>query len=134
MTQRLLLLAGLALALAVPAAVPAAMAEDQAGGAITQMKTDKGEVLADAEGMTLYTFDKDKAGLSACYDECAVKWPPALAAKDASAKGEFTLVERKDGSRQWAHEGMPLYRWQKDAKPGDATGDGVGGVWHVATD
>lgn len=26
----------------------------------------------------------------------------------------------------------PLYLWQMDKKPGDVTGDGVGGVWHTA--
>jgi predicted lipoprotein with Yx(FWY)xxD motif len=32
----------------------------------------------------------------------------------------------------WAYEGWPLYLWVKDTKPGDVTGDGVGGVWHAA--
>lgn len=130
MTKRLLLLAGAALALASPAA----HAEDYASGAIKEMKTDKGEVFTDTKGMTLYTFDKDKGGMSACYDECATKWPPLTAKKGVKGKGEFTVVERKDGAMQWAHEGMPLYLWEKDKKPGDVTGDGVGGVWHVATD
>ena len=31
----------------------------------------------------------------------------------------------------WAYDGMPLYYWVKDKKPGDVTGDGVGSVWHV---
>lgn len=38
---------------------------------------------------------------------------------------------RTDGTMQWAYEGKPLYLWTKDTKPGDVTGDGVGGVWHV---
>ncbi|MDR8769500.1 hypothetical protein FEP86_05563 [Burkholderia multivorans] len=33
---------------------------------------------------------------------------------------------------QWAYNGRPLYRWKMDRKAGDAGGDGVGGVWHVA--
>ena len=45
---------------------------------------------------------------------------------------EYTLVQRKDGTMQWAYDGKPLYLWKKDTKPGDMTGDGVGGVWHVA--
>ncbi len=115
-------------------AVPAAAAEDYASGAITEVKTAKGEVLANDKGMTLYTFDKDKKGVSACYDSCAKKWPPLVAAKGAQASAEFTLVKRQDGTMQWAHEGMPLYVWQNDKKPGDVTGDGVGGVWHIARD
>ena len=124
------LLAGALLALAAPAA----HAQDDAGGAIKEVKTAKGDVLADAKGMTLYTFDKDTTGVSDCYDGCAMKWPPLLAAKGAKETGEFTLVKRRDGALQWAHEGMPLYLWQNDKKPGDVTGDGVGGVWHVAKD
>ena len=54
-----------------------------------------------------------------------------IAKAGASADGEFTLVERKDGAMQWAINGMPLYYWAGDANPGDTTGDGVGGVWHV---
>lgn len=114
------------------AAIPFAYAGDYAGGAIKSMESAQGEILTDAKGMTLYTFDKDSAGTSNCYDDCAVKWPPLMAAEGASAEGDYTLVERKDGSKQWAYKGMPLYLWQADAKPGDVTGDGVGGVWHVA--
>ncbi|MGN8186461.1 hypothetical protein ACTJLD_10810, partial [Burkholderia sp. 22088] len=35
-------------------------------------------------------------------------------------------------SKQWAYRGRPLYRWKQDRKPGDAGGDGIGGMWHVA--
>ncbi|HDR9764226.1 TPA: hypothetical protein QDC44_008515, partial [Burkholderia cepacia ATCC 25416] len=34
--------------------------------------------------------------------------------------------------KQWAYRGRPLYRWKQDRKPGDAGGDGIGGMWHVA--
>lgn len=122
----------LAAAAAMIAVMPLAHADDYAGGAIRSMDTAKGEVLTDAKGMTLYTFDNDADGVSSCYDTCAVKWPPLMAAAGASTEGKYTQVTRKDGSRQWAYNGQPLYLWQNDKKPGDATGDGVGGVWHVA--
>lgn len=112
----------------------AAHAEDYAGGAIKTMDGASGEILTDTKGMTLYTFDKDAKDTSNCYDDCAVKWPPLMAEAAAKADGDFTLVARKDGSMQWAYEGKPLYLWQNDKKPGDVTGDGVGGVWHVAKD
>ncbi len=128
MRMRSLLLAAATLSLAVPLA----HAGDYAGGAIKSMETDKGEILTNADGMTLYTFDKDTKGVTNCYDDCATKWPPAMAADDASADGDYTLVERKDGGKQWAYDGMPLYLWQNDKAPGETTGDGVGGVWHVA--
>lgn len=82
-------------------------------------------------GMTLYTFDKDTAGMSVCYDECAVKWPPYIADNGAAMPG-LTTIERKDGAKQWAKDGKPLYFWVGDTEPGETNGDGVGGVWHVA--
>lgn len=91
-----------------------------------------GGVLADPAGMTLYVFDKDSAGKSACNGECAVKWPPLLADAGAAASGDFALIQRADGKAQWAYKGKPLYLWFKDQKPGDTTGDGVNNVWHVA--
>jgi predicted lipoprotein with Yx(FWY)xxD motif len=53
---------------------------------------------------------------------------------EASSKneGKFTVIKRNDGTYQWAHMGQPLYTWIKDKKPGDTTGDGVRGIWHLA--
>jgi len=92
-----------------------------------------GKIYTDAKGMTLYTFDKDESGKSNCYDQCAVNWPPFMAEADAAAEGEWTIVERTDGSKQWAYDGKPLYLWIQDKAPGDVTGEGKGdGTWHVA--
>ncbi|WP_434678884.1 hypothetical protein J3P77_00425 [Pseudomonas sp. R1-18] len=91
-----------------------------------------GDKLVDHEGMTLYTFDKDSAGKSACNDQCAVNWPPLAADADSSAEGKWTVVTRDDKTRQWAYDGKPLYTFKSDKKAGDVEGDGKGGVWHVA--
>jgi len=90
-------------------------------------------VLADSNGMTLYSFDKDKnaPGKSACNGPCAENWPPLKASADSKPAGDWTTVTRDDGSKQWAYKGMPVYLWVKDKKPGDKTGDGVLEVWHV---
>lgn len=93
--------------------------------------TAKGKAWVDAKGMTLYIFDKDAAGKSNCNDKCATAWPPLMAAADGKAAGDWTVIVRKDGSKQWAYKGKPLYTWANDKKPGDATGDGVNG-FHVA--
>lgn len=90
-------------------------------------------VYADAQGMTLYTFDKDEAGKSNCDGDCAVRWPPFMAEAGATAEGDWTVVERSDGTTMWAYKGKPLYTYEGDKAAGDATGDGVGGVWHLAT-
>jgi predicted lipoprotein with Yx(FWY)xxD motif len=90
--------------------------------------------LTDAKGMTLYTFDRDAGGKSACNGPCATNWPPLAATGDAKASGDWTIVTRDDGSKQYAYKGKPLYTWSKDAKPGDKTGDGMNNVWHTAKD
>jgi predicted lipoprotein with Yx(FWY)xxD motif len=92
-----------------------------------------GGVLVNSAGMTLYTFDKDPAGSgkSACIDKCAAFWPPLKATATDKPDGDYTIIARDDGSKQWAHKGKPLYLWIKDQKPGDRTGDGFNKVWHV---
>ena len=90
--------------------------------------------LTNATGMTLYVFDKDAGGKSACNGPCAANWPPLMVVGDAAGSGDWTIVVREDGGKQWAYKGKPLYQWSKDAKPGDKTGDNVNNVWHVAKD
>ncbi len=55
-----------------------------------------------------------------------------MADANAKSEGEWMVVERKDGSKMWAYENQPLYTYIEDKSPGDVTGDGVGGVWHIA--
>lgn len=90
-------------------------------------------VLVDPSGMTVYTFDRDTAnsGKSVCNDDCAKNWPPVQAGADAKAEGDYTIIERDDGSKQWAYKGMPLYTFVKDTKAGDRSGDGVRQAWHM---
>lgn len=110
----------------------AAYAADHAGGAVKTAEIGGKQVLTDEKGMTLYTFDKDSPGVTACYDKCATAWPPLLAKDGAAADGDFTLVDRTDGTKMWAYKGWPLYLWFKDTKPGETTGDMVNNVWHTA--
>ena len=88
-------------------------------------------MLVGANGMTLYTFDKDTAGSgkSTCNGPCATNWPPLMG---STASGDYSVITRDDGAKQIAYKGKPLYFWIKDMKPGDKTGDGFNGVWHVA--
>jgi predicted lipoprotein with Yx(FWY)xxD motif len=88
-------------------------------------------VLTDEKGMTLYTFDKDTGGKSACNGQCATNWPPLTAAQGDKAGGDWSIITRDDGSSQWAYKGKPVYRWTKDQKPGDKTGDGFNNAWHL---
>ena len=91
-------------------------------------------MLVGPNGMTLYTFDRDvlSSGKSVCNGPCATNWPPLMAADSDRAEGDYMIITRDDGKKQWAMKGKPLYYWIKDTKAGDKTGDGVGGAWRVA--
>jgi len=91
-------------------------------------------MLVGANQMTLYTFDKDAAssGKSVCNGPCATNWPPLMATDSDKASGDYSVITRDDGKKQWALKGKPLYFWVKDSKPGDATGDGFNGAWRIA--
>ncbi|MBL0374397.1 hypothetical protein JJB09_20495 [Rhizobium sp. KVB221] len=103
-----------------------------AGPAVKIVKTEKGEVIAGASGMTLYTFKKDKKGVSNCNGDCAKAWLPLMAKAGDKDDDDYSIIKRKDGTMQWAYYGKPLYYWIKDKKEGDVTGDGFKGVWNAA--
>jgi len=88
--------------------------------------------LVDAAGMTLYTFDRDPLGKSACNAQCAANWPPLVAPRGAKPVGDYTIIARDDGRRQWAYKGKPLYVSSRDEKPGDQRGEAFDNVWRVA--
>jgi len=102
------------------------------GAPATVADTSKGKALVDGKGMTLYVFDRDTAGTSNCTGQCVTNWPPLAPAADAKPSGQWTIIARSEGGKQWAYKGMPLYTFKKDAKPGDVSGDGVNNVWHIA--
>ncbi|OYY74246.1 MAG: hypothetical protein B7Y40_05805 [Gammaproteobacteria bacterium 28-57-27] len=86
------------------------------------------------EGMTLYIFANDKGdGVSACNGGCATKWPPLYADLfSIPPSKDFSLIQRNNGTSQWAYKGKPLYFWYQDAQPGDALGVTVAN-WFLAT-
>ena len=124
---------------------------------VTVARTLVGRVLADAAGMTLYTFDGDKVAeaptrvaskdgvvpaqpkqyalKSACTDACRDAWRPLEAPWIAIPMEGWSVISREDRTKQWAYKGKPLYRYARDAKAGEVKGEGAkssGGVWHVA--
>jgi predicted lipoprotein with Yx(FWY)xxD motif len=122
--------AAVLLAAALAACSTSRMAPDGPGESAA---TEAGEAYVDAEGMTLYTFDEDGEGVSTCTGLCAEAWPPVLAeAAPREDDGRFTAIVRPNGDLQWALDGKPLYTYAFDEEPGDATGDGVDGTWHIA--
>jgi predicted lipoprotein with Yx(FWY)xxD motif len=119
----------LKLAAAVALALVSGLAAAQAAPAMV-----KDGVFVGANEMTLYTFDKDQAGSgkSVCNGPCATNWPALMAKADDKPMGDWSVITRDDGAKQWAYKGKPLYFWVKDAKPGDRTGDNFNQVWHTA--
>jgi predicted lipoprotein with Yx(FWY)xxD motif len=116
--------------------------------------TDDGPVLVTLTGMTLYTSANDdgRPGQSLCSNvpvralddvvgglgvipipraseakSCVDKSPPYMADAQAKADGDWSTIERRDGGRQWAYQGHPLYTSIKDHKPGDRNGTFAGG-------
>jgi predicted lipoprotein with Yx(FWY)xxD motif len=96
-----------------------------------------GGFLVGANGNTVYVFTNDSGGESTCFDQCAAAWPPLTVGagvtptKAAGVEGTLGIFERPDGSRQVTLDGQPLYYWAADSGPGQATGQGVNGVWFV---
>ena len=107
------------------------LAAEENYGPLKTQATTIGKVLADPNGMTLYTYDKDGAGQSNCNGECAQYWHPYLAAPDSKPFGHMTLVVRTDGKKQWAYENKPLYTFVQDTVPGEIKGNDFHNNWHV---
>ena len=87
-------------------------------------------ILVDSAQMSLYVYDIDQPGVSNCTGGCARAWPPLLHS-GAAPQAPFSIIQRKDGTSQLAYKGHPLYTYVGDSQPGDITGDGLGGVWHL---
>ena len=101
-------------------------------GGVTVHTTSLGPTLVDAKGMTLYTWGNDTIpGKSACNGPCAANWIPLTADTSAMPSGDWSVIARDDGSKQWAYKGKPLYTYKSDANAGDVGGNGKG-TWAIA--
>ncbi|MCC7209771.1 MAG: hypothetical protein IT323_20865 [Anaerolineae bacterium] len=96
-----------------------------------------GDYLVGPSGYTLYLFKNDTEGVSNCVDDCASNWPPLTVlpgeklVAGAGIEGELGTIERAGGGLQVTYNGLPVYYWVRDEKPGDTTGEGVGDNWTV---
>jgi predicted lipoprotein with Yx(FWY)xxD motif len=133
-------LSGTVLVAAALGDTSAASAPRASKGAVVAIGTTAlGNILVDARGRTLYLFEKDKHGGSACYGACATYWPPLLSsAKPRAARGVraslLGVTTRTDGKRQVTYAGRPLYTFIEDKRAGQTTGQGLtefGAAWDV---
>src|SRR4051812_12077038 len=121
---------------AVAAAKPAARA-----ATITTAHTGLGRIIVDRRGRSLYLFEKDNRGRSACSGVCAVYWPPLLTSGrsigiEGAKPSLLGSIRRADGSRQVSYAGHPLYFFSGDSRRGQTNGEGLqdfGAGWYVLT-
>ncbi|HWW53105.1 MAG TPA: hypothetical protein VNY84_05020 [Acidimicrobiales bacterium] len=94
-----------------------------------------GSILVDAQGMTVYRNDTEVGGAIKCTGSCATAWPPVVASgTPVAAPGlghTLGVTTRPDGTMQVTEDSWPLYHFAADKAPGDAKGNGIGGIWHV---
>jgi predicted lipoprotein with Yx(FWY)xxD motif len=99
----------------------------------TQTISGIGTVLTTSDGLTLYALPAEKGGNIQCTGSCATAWPPLLVTGGnpptlpQGVSGTVGKVTRPDGSVEVTYNDMPLYTWQGDSAPGQATGQGVEG-------
>lgn len=110
-----------------------------AAASVGTRQTPLGTFLVDAQGRTLYLFEKDGRDSSACSDQCASVWPPltttgAPAAGTGVQAGLLATIDRGDGTKQVTYDHHPLYRYASDSGPGDTKGQAIalfGAEWYV---
>jgi predicted lipoprotein with Yx(FWY)xxD motif len=84
-----------------------------------------------AQGRPLYVYDKDTAATSACTGPCVASWPPVMADAAAKPSGDWSLIDRPDGGRQWAYKGKPVYGFYRDTSGGSPGGDNKVPGWRL---
>ena len=96
-----------------------------------------GTIIVNGQGMTAYVFDHDTAnsGVSTCSGACQSLWPPITSTSATpvvkGVTGTVATITRSDGTKQVTVNGLPLYTYTPDTKPGDDTGQGFSGIWWV---
>ncbi len=113
----------------------AASAPPASGVTLTIVQTSAGETLAGENGLTLYVQIEEADGNIVCVDDCLTNWPPLTGTVDAGEAdaGMLGTVTRPDGTEQVTYNGYPLYYFAGDSAEGDANGQGIGGVWFIAS-
>jgi predicted lipoprotein with Yx(FWY)xxD motif len=109
--------------------------------AVSTAKTGLGKVIVNSRGRTLYLFEKDKRGRSACSGACAAYWPPLIARGKPVATGGakqslIGTIKRANGARQVTYAGHPLYTYLLDTRRGQTRGEGsqlFGAGWDALT-
>jgi predicted lipoprotein with Yx(FWY)xxD motif len=109
------------------------------GATVKIASSSLGRILVDPRGRTLYLFEKDRNGVSACTTACLSYWP-AFTSRTVPRAGAgvqqalLGLAKPQHGLRQVTYAGHPLYTFVGDKRSGQTTGEGLnyfGGGWDV---
>ena len=127
--KRYFLIFSAAAALVSLALLSTALAGSQ-GARVSAASSSLGKIIVDSRGRTLYLFEKDTRGHSACSGTCAMYWPPLITrgkpiAGHGLKKSLLGTIRRANGARQVTYAGHPLYRYVLDTKPGETNGEGL---------
>jgi predicted lipoprotein with Yx(FWY)xxD motif len=129
--KRYFLIFSAAAALVSLALLSTALAGTNSQGArVSVASSSLGKIIVDSRGRTLYLFEKDTRGHSACSGTCAMYWPPLITrgkpvAGHGLKKSLLGTIRRANGARQVTYAGHPLYRYVLDTKPGETNGEGL---------
>jgi len=129
--KRYFLIFSAAAALVSLALLSTALAGTNSQGArVSAASSSLGKIIVDSRGRTLYLFEKDARGHSACSGTCAMYWPPLITrgkpvAGHGLKKSLLGTIRRANGARQVTYAGHPLYRYVLDTKPGETNGEGL---------
>ena len=132
-------LAGCTPTAAQPSRPPTAKAPAAAGPDAKTASISLGTVVVDGSGHTAYFFDHDSAnsGKSDCTGGCSATWPAITSASKAPTvtgiTGTVATIPAADGKFQITINGLPIYTFAGDSAAGDSSGQGVGGIWWVAS-
>jgi predicted lipoprotein with Yx(FWY)xxD motif len=140
--RKFVLFAAAACIAAAVIALPAAAHRAHSSATRAKLEVRKGKLgryIVNGKGFTLYLFEKDRNGMSACYSSCAKIWSPLITSGKPTAAAGVTAskigtTKRKDGSLQATYAGHPLYRYDDDHKPGQTEGEGskaFGAEWYA---
>jgi predicted lipoprotein with Yx(FWY)xxD motif len=121
------------------AAAPSSTPSGQSATVDSAQVSGLGTVLVDSQGRTLYLFQKDSGGKSACFGACASAWPPLRASGKPTVSSDLNAslvgtIQRSDGKPQVTYNGHPLYSFAEDLSAGQATGQGstaFGAPWYA---
>jgi predicted lipoprotein with Yx(FWY)xxD motif len=123
------------LGVAVVSAGGSPVAAADVGATLKTVKVGGVDVLANADGFTLYWFAPDTSASSKCFGSCAVYWPPVSGSPAAGpgVTGKLGTIKRPGGGLQATYDGHPLYTYIGDRGPGQANGNDLdlnGGYWY----